>query len=515
MAIESVELPSHHPFLGMDLNSALAERVQLRGDHPFLIWEPAHGSSITWTYRQFAEEVAAVAAGLAERGVRQGDAVAVHLDNCPAFLLMLFACGRLGAVAVNVNARFSEPELRRALGVTAAVGIVTTANCLPMVASDTALKWSLAVDDDGRVSQLLGEPTSAPSRAPDPAMALAVQFTSGSTSFPKAVVLTHANALWAGKVGSSHWALRDTDVQLVYPPLFHTSAMSWQSLATFWVGGTVVLVPKFSASRFWAVSLKHRCTHTFLLGISMTLLAEQEVPEHSYRSWAFGLEVPPIEDRYKVRIFPAWGMTETVTTVIVGDALARSDFGAIGRASPSYEVLIEHDEGRTADAGEEGTLLVRGVRGLSVFARYHGDPEATANAFDERGYFRTGDRVSVLASGCLKYAGRTNDMLKVGGENVAAIEIERVLMGVAGVDAAGVVGQPDRILDEVPVAFVVLKDGADPTGIEEQLIEHCRANLADFKVPRAVYIVNELPRATLDKIAKAPLKARALELMKS
>jgi crotonobetaine/carnitine-CoA ligase len=294
--------------------------------------------------------------------------------------------------------------------------------------------------------------------------------------------------------------------------LFHTAALSWQTLSTLWVGGTVVLLPKFSASRFWEVSRRHGCTRTNLLGLMMQVLGDQPVPAHSYRSWQFGLEVPGIEERYGVSLFNAWGMTEVVTQVIISDGGSPTEMGAIGRPALEYEVRIQREDGSDVAPGESGDLVVRGIRGLSVFAEYYGNAPATAEAFDDEGFFRTGDRVTLLPSGAIRFSSRAKDMLKVGGENVAAPEIERVLVSVPDVVEAAVVAQPDRLLDEVPVAFVIARPGADHAALREQALALCRQMLADFKVPRRIYFVDELPRATLDKVAKAPLRERAAEL---
>jgi crotonobetaine/carnitine-CoA ligase len=161
--------------------------------------------------------------------------------------------------------------------------------------------------------------------------------------------------------------------------------------------------------------------------------------------------------------------------------------------------------------GEAGDLLIGGVRGLSIFAEYLNDPVATADAFDERGYFRTGDRVMTLPSGALRFVSRAKDMLKVGGENVAAGEIERVLTTVPGVATAAVVARPDRILDEVPVAFVTVTPDRDPATVVDAALATCAAELADFKVPRSVYVVDELPESLLGKVAKAALRDEAIK----
>jgi crotonobetaine/carnitine-CoA ligase len=517
VAIETeVRLPAVHPFTGMDVGSALAERASRLGDKTFIVWEsgPDHEPT-TWTYREFATEVDRVARGLVERGVVAGDGVVLLLENTPAFLFCWFACACLGAVAIDTNSRYAPDELAHALAITGAVGAITHTELLRnLEQSGVDLAWIETIDEEtGTCPALCHDAMPVPDRAADPGAPLCVQFTSGTTSRPKAVLFTHANALWGGSVGAVHGQFTEDDVTLVYGPLFHTQALSWLFLPTFWVGGTVVLLPKFTASRFWEISVRHRCTLTSLLGIMMTTLGAQPVPEHHYRRWVFGLEVPQIEERYGIRLFNAWGMTEVVTEAIIGDPHSPVDDGAIGRAAPEYAVRIAREDGTDAAVGEAGDLLIGGVRGLSIFAEYLRDREATADAFDERGYFRTGDRVMVLASGAVQFVSRAKDMLKVGGENVAAVEIERVLLGTPGIAAAATVGRPDPILDEVAVAFVTIVPGADEDEVVAAAHDACIAQLADFKVPRRIYVIDELPEAVLGKIAKGALRDEALQRM--
>ena len=200
-------------------------------------------------------------------------------------------------------------------------------------------------------------------------------------------------------------------------------------------------------------------------------------------------------------------MTETVAAPIVGDLLVPNRAGTIGRAAPQYEIAVLDVDGNPVGAGETGELRVRGVPGISLFAGYLHDEAATSAAFDEEGWFVTGDRVTVHDDGSLSYADRSKDMLRVGGENVAASEIERVILTVAGVAEAAVVGAPDPMRDEVPVAFVVARpDAAARTNLADAILAACRRELADFKVPREIRIVEDLPRATLEKVAKHELR---------
>ena len=206
-----------------------------------------------------------------------------------------------------------------------------------------------------------------------------------------------------------------------------------------------------------------------------------------------------------------WGMTETITHGIVGSPQLPNRPLSIGRPAPEYSIAIVEDdtvpvrEARHVGPGGSGQLLIRGVRGLSLFHEYLGNPRATAERFDPDGWFRTGDMINVLDDGSLQFGDRTKDMLKVGGENVAASEIERVVLQVAGVHECAVVARKHAMLDEVPVLFVLPAAHAD-IDLLERITAACSAQLADFKRPHEMRIVKDFPRSTLEKIAKAELR---------
>jgi len=511
-----------HPFTGTDVAHVVAERARTRADHPFLVWEPFEGNAKTWTYARFAEDVARLAAGLKARGVRVGDRVLIHLDNSPECLLAWYACAHLGAVAVTTNTRSVADELSYFIDFAETVGAITQPKFARLVKEcGPNLGWIAVTETDGGAApevdtsdfdtfaSLYGDANDAPLRAPDPLLRVGIQFTSGTTSRPKGVVWTHANALWGGKLCAIHQWLDEDDVHLCYLPLFHTNAQSYSVLATLWVGGTLVVQPRFSASRFWDVSIRHKCTWTSMVPFCVRALGSHPLPDkHFYRFWGNGIANPPWDPHYKVRTIGWWGMTETITQGIVSDPHEETPSLSIGKPSPAYEIAIVDDEGAAVGPGETGNLLIRGVRGLSLFLEYLKNPAATEDSFTEDGFFKTGDRVTLLPTGHIAFADRDKDMLKVGGENVAASEIERVIMTVEGIQECAVVGKRDEMLDEVPVAFLLVPGGVDAARarLADDVLTACRENLADFKVPREVRILGEFPRATLEKIAKAKLK---------
>jgi crotonobetaine/carnitine-CoA ligase len=336
-----------------------------------------------------------------------------------------------------------------------------------------------------------------------------IQYTSGTTSRPKAVVLTHANAVWGGKVCAAHEGLTPDDVHLVHLPLFHINALAYSTLSTLWTGATAVVMPGFSSSRFWDVALRNGCTWTSMIPFAVQALSGREVPAgHRFRHWGYGLCSPADDERFGIRTLGWYGMTETVSHPVMDEPMNPGAAGCMGRPTPEYQVAVLRDDGSPVEVGETGGIFVRGVPGVSLFAGYLHDDEATAATVDEDGWLRTGDLVTVHESGYLQFADRAKDMLKVGGENVAASEIERVIMTVPGVLEVAVVGVPHPMLDEVPVAFVIGSDGAT---VEAEVLAACRRQLADFKIPRQVHVVDEMPRSTLNKIAKAQLRRSLIE----
>lgn len=492
------------PYRGWDVWQLLRLRQRTRGDMPALVWHPFDGEPATWTYSELTRDAAATAVGLAGRGVKSGDRVLLHLENSPEFVISWYACAALGATAVTTNTRSAPDELRYYADHCGAVAAVTQPGFAEMVANAASGVRFMVTTDDFR--SLLGDPDDLVDRAPDPHWPMSVQYTSGTTSRPKGVLWTHANALWGAQMNAVHESLRPDDCHLVYMPLFHTNALAYSMLASLWVGARFVLIPKWSSSRFWDVSLQHGCTWLSLMGMSARVLATADVPpDHTYRLFGAGVCDMPWDERVGVKTVGWWGMTETISHGIVGDPYTPNRPGSMGRPAPEYGISVVGDDGVSPVEPEEtGQLLVKGVRGLSLFSEYLGDPAATAASFDEGGWFRTGDLVTPHADGHLSFADRSKDMLKVGAENVAASEVERVILGVEGVVEAAVIGSPDPKLDEVPIAFVIGIGTADE--LADRVLAECANKLADFKVPRAVHVVRELPRSTLNKVNKAALR---------
>ncbi len=505
---------------GQDLPSLLQHWATHKSDHPFLIWEPRDGDARTWTYAQFLAEASSVAAGMAARGVTKGDKVLIHSENCPEMVVAWYGCAILGAVGVTTNTRSAGAEVEYFATHTECVAAITQPQFAALVADNApGLKWIAVTDDDSgnpaagprpegmlAFGDLYADAASLAPRPAEPMLPVGIMFTSGTTSRPKAVVHTHANAIWASRMGPENIGMTGDDVYLVFLPFFHVNAQSWSTWTTLGVGGTIVLQPKYSASRFWDLVVKHNVTHLSLIPFVFKGVADQPVPAHHVKVGVFGLIMGVLDSWLGMRVTAHWGMTETVIHA------TRSSFhqiypeGTMGRPTPGYEFLVvDNDTGRVCEPGQIGELWVRGTRGIQLFLEYYNNDEANSKAFTDDGWFRTGDNVRLSEDGFLYFADRDKDALKVGGENVSAREVEDTCREVAGVADVAVVGQRHDFLDQVAVAFIVPGPGA-PDDLGEQIIAHCKTKLADFKCPRAVYLVDDFPKATLDKVAKNVLR---------
>lgn len=506
-------------FAGRDLHWLLGTRAASCPDRTCLIWEPFDGEGQELTYGQLLVEVESLAAGLQRRGTGSRDRVILHMDNCMDFVISWLACSLVGAVVVTTNTRAAEAEIAYFLdhaGATAAITEPRHADVL--AAAGSGLSW-LAISD--RNADGSGAEEGAGNRAGDPLVDLrvdrtefvpppidsrrdlAVQYTSGSTGPPKGVVWTQANALWAARTGAAHEALGPSDRHLIHLPLFHTNALAYSLLPSLWVGASVVLMPRFSASRFWDVAVRNRCTWTTMVPFTRRALMNRSTPTHHFRHWGDGVCALPSDESLGVRTLGWWGMTETISHGIVGDMHIDNPPMTMGWPAAEYGIAVLGDDERPAGLGEAGRLWISGERGVSLFDRYLDDPGATAAAF--RGsWFDTGDLVRRNEDGSLSFISRADDLLKVGGENVSPMEIEIVLSAVDGVNEAAVVAAPDPMLGQVPIAFVVPEPDA-PEGLDGQILKEASARLASFKVPRRVHLIETMPHTGVGKVAKAAL----------
>ena len=509
----------------MDVPWLIDQWVERQPDKTFLVWAPFEGEERRFSYAELSREAKRFASGLHKRGVGAGDFVLIHLDNSPELVIAWFACAYLGAVPVTTNTRSVAADVRYFVEVMKPACVITQPSFAEMVRGAGEGIPCMAVTDnptgtDGSAEapdKLGAEPFDAffddsplPELPRDPERDFAIQFTSGTTSRPKPTVWTNANGLWGGKTMAMNLRLRREDITLIYMPLFHANAQL-TLLTVLWSGGTAVIHPKFSASRFWDTCARHGVTWVSMIPFAFQALKGRPVPKHQVRVLMGLARSPDAEKEFGVKTMALWGMTEVLSSAVVTDADHTGPAGTIGRPSPFYEIEVRKGDGSPAGPGEQGVLFIHGERGVSLFKEYYQHPEATRDAFDASRAFNTGDVVRIDDDGWMFYVNRDKDMLRVGGENVAASEIERVINETGLVEECAVVAQKHYMLGDVPVAFVIPNEkgkALTDASLSEKIIAHCRENLADFKVVRSVHVVSELPRSTLEKVAKNKLRER-------
>ncbi len=509
-----IELQGH----GQDIPWLLAHWAEQRADHPALVWDPAEGEGRSWTYAELWADTRRLAAGLSARGIGRDDKVLIHSENCPEMVLAWLACATVGAVGVTTNTKSVAAEMAYFVEKARCVAAITQPEFVDLVTeAGPDLQWISVMGDDapdgqGAMADLFAEADDWNGRAIEPMLPFGIMFTSGTTNRPKAVVHTHANAIWASRTGPRNIDLGPDDRYLIYLPFFHVNAQSWSFFSVLGVGATAVLMPKWSTSRFWDVVARHGITHISLMPFVMGALMAEDKPESDLRIGVFGLILPDLDAMFGIQVYAAYGMTETVIHATTGKPDEKLPTRSMGRVTPGYEfAVVDKDTGELVPEGETGELWMRGTRGIQLFLEYYDNPEANEAAFED-GWFKTGDMVMLGPGGNLFYKERDKDLLKVGGENVSAREVEDAITGLPGVAQVAIVGKQHEWLDQVVVAFVITTpDAPEHDELERQVIEHCAGRLAGFKVPRAVYVVDEFPLGTLDKLLKNKLRDLADE----
>ena len=451
---------------------------------------------------QFAAAVERLSGGLASLGVRAGDVVATMLPNCVEMVLTLFAAWRMGAAVTPVNPVLTAAEAAYQLADSGAkVVIADAASAGKLPRADVRV---IQVEDVGGLD---GPPP--PPRAEAGDLALLV-YTSGTTGRPKGVMLDHANlAAMTGQILTALELTAAARVLLVLP-LFHVNGIMLSVVSPLAAGGSTVILGRFDPKTFWQQVEQHRPTYFSAVPtiyLVLNSLPPQVRPDLSSLQFVICGAAPmptnaihEFERRYRVPIVEGYGLSEGTVASTINPLHGKHKPGTVGLPFPGQEVAIAGDAGQHLPYGEIGEVIIRGA---NVMRGYLGKPEATAKALRD-GWLHTGDVGYLDADGYLVLVDRKKDMIIRGGENIYPKEVENVLHQHPAIHEAAVVGRPDPVYGEQPVAYAVLRPGAHAT--PDELIEHCRASLAKFKIPRGLYLMDSLPKNTIGKILKEPLR---------
>ncbi len=500
-----------------------------------------------WTFGRLAAEVRRCAAAMIASGVEPGDRVSVWAPNGRRFVVAALAAVSVGAVLVPINTRYKGEEatwiLRKSrtrlllvddgfLGtdylalLRAAAAPEQPAGMGPPVPGLPDLREIVTLGERAAAGATAFEDYLKGGNGVSAALVTArlnavgeddvadMFFTSGTTGRPKGAMTSHGQNVRVYEAWSAGVGLQRGDRYLLVNPLFHTFGYKAGLLASLIRGATLVLLPVFDAERALALIDAERIT---VLPGPPTLYAS--LLDHPARDRAdlgtlrlavTGAAVVPVAlvERMRAELFPevviAYGLTESCGTVSVGDrgADAQTIATTVGRAIEGTEVVVADARGRPRPADESGEVL---VRGYNVMLGYFDDPAATAAAVDSDGWLHTGDVGVLRADGLLRITDRLKDVLIVGGFNVYPAEVEQLIARHPAVSEAAVIGVPDDRLGEVCRAYVIPRRGAEVDAAE--IIEFCRDRLANFKVPRSVTLVAELPRNAAGKVLKYVLRA--------
>ncbi len=476
------------------------------------------------SYAELRDQVDALTNELRHAGLTKGDRIAMALPNGLEVITLFLAASTVGTAA-PLNPAYTRDEFKFYLEDTSARALI-----VPSSGGDearaAAAKGILLLEahiDNGRVrlSPVLStafsqnshqdqEPPQGgtPNSANDN-IAL-ILHTSGTTSRPKRVPLSHANLMTSTRNVAETYRLTPGDVSLCVMPLFHVHGLVASTLATFFSGGAVVVPSKFNPLSFWSTVREHRASwysavptiHQVLLARAKGARPDGAEQLRFIRSCSAALSpqtMTDIEAVFGVPVLEAYGMTEAAhqmaSNPLPPDARKA---GSVGRGT-QVEIAILNQEGNLLPAGATGEVSIKGA---NVFGGYEGNAEANAESFSH-GWFRTGDQGHLDNEGYLTLSGRLKELINRGGEKISPREIDDVLLTHPAVAEAVCFGILDRVYGEAVAAAVVLKDEAT----EKELIAHCRASLSDFKCPTKVFIMDSIPRTATGKIQRRNVAA--------
>jgi fatty-acyl-CoA synthase len=491
-----------------------------------------------WTYAELNDEIDRTARGLMALGVQRGERVGIWAPNCAEWTIVQYATAKIGAILVNINPAYRTHELAYVLTQS---GVRTLISATAFKTSDYAAMVAevrprcealrevvfLGTDDWAElqrradsvdVAELRDRLGQLDNRDP-----INIQYTSGTTGFPKGATLSHRNILNNGYFTTEMIRLGPQDRLCIPVPFYHCFGMVMGNLGCTTHGTTMVIpAPGFDPGLTLAAIEKERCTGVYgVPTMFIAMLAHPDFPSTNLSSLRTGImagSVCPIEvmkrcvnEMNMTQVSIAYGMTETspvsCQTLIDDDMERRTS--TIGRAHPHIEVkIIDPETGRTVDRGVPGELC---TRGYSVMLGYWRDDEKTAQAIDADGWMHTGDLAVMREDGYCNVVGRIKDLIIRGGENVYPREVEEFLYTHPDIEDAQVVGVPDDVYGEELCAWIRMRQGRPPL-TADAVRAYASGKLAHYKIPRYVHIVDEFPMTVTGKVRKVEMRERSAEL---
>ena len=525
---------SQVPLLGDTIGDNFDRTVAAFGDRDALVDRTA---GRRWTYRELAAEVDALALGLVARGIGKGDRVGIWSPNRAEWTFLQYATAKIGAILVNINPAYRSHELEYVLN-QAGIRLLVASDAFktsdyPAMVEEVREKcaglehvvilggpdWQALMAAGGDPAQL--KHLQAGLSADDP---INIQYTSGTTGFPKGATLSHHNILNNGFFVGELCNYTEADRVCIPVPFYHCFGMVMGNLACTSHGSCMVIpAPAFDPKATLEAVAAERCTS--LYGVPTMFIAELNHPDFasfdlsSLRTGIMAGSPCPVEVMKQVidrmgmgEVSICYGMTETspVSTQTRADDSIERRVSTVGRVGPHLEVkVVDPETGLTVPRGEPGELC---TRGYSVMLGYWEQPDKTAEAIDKARWMHTGDLAVMDGDGYLNITGRIKDMVIRGGENLYPREIEEFLYTHPDILDAQVIGVPDEKYGEELMAWIRMREGAEPL-TAEKVREFCEGKLARYKVPRYVHVVEEFPMTVTGKVRKVEMREKSISLL--
>ena len=526
--------PTDTPLLDETIGENLARTVGKHGNRDALV--SVH-QDIRWTYQEFADRVTALAKGMIAAGLRAGDRVGLWSPNYAEWTLVQFATAEIGVIVVNVNPSYRTHELAYAINQSECRWIISapsfkTSDYRSMVEATRSecpvLERAVFFWDDDWNELCAGSDTVTDDDLDQIASTLGpddpinIQYTSGTTGFPKGATLTHRNILNNGHNVARGQKLTHEDRLCIPVPFYHCFGMVMGNLGCVSTGACMVIPgDAFDPVATLTAVEQERCTA--LYGVPTMFIAELALPNFedfdltSLRTGVMAGSLCPedtmvacVEKMHIVDVTNCYGMTETSPVSCqtpVGDTLAHQT-QTVGVAHPHVEVRIaDPATGETLPRGERGEFC---TRGYSVMQGYWNEPEKTAGSIDADGWMHTGDIAIMFDDGYVNIVGRIKDMIIRGGENIYPREVEEFLSNHPDIGDIQVIGIPDAKYGEAVMACIIPTAGAAEAVTLESLKEFCAGKIAHFKVPAHIRVVNEFPMTVTGKIRKIEMREDAI-----